>query len=94
MARKSVLLPEELYNNIQKMEVSSFGIPLNMSMAKKIDFLYFYYNVEQVQSETEEEFKKNNPNYIVDLSKINDLKKHAWERFPKITDKMTKEICD
>lgn len=77
MARKSVLLPEELYNNIQKMEVSSFGIPLNMSMAKKIDFLYFYYNVEQVQSETEEEFKKNNPNYIVDLSKINDLKKHA-----------------
>ena len=67
MARKSVLLPEELYNNIQKMEVSSFGIPLNMSMAKKIDFLYFYYNVEVVQVETEEEFRKNNHNYRPEL---------------------------
>lgn len=57
---RSILIEEELYKDIQEMILEANWVPLKMSMAKKIIFLYMYWAMDQ-QTETFEDVKKRNP---------------------------------
>jgi len=84
---KTVLLPDDLYIEIQNTDVSVHWVKVEQSMAKKIKFFFEVYKIEKMiedGEETLESFVQKNPH-----SKI-----HAWERFYPRNKVEAKELDD